>query len=104
MKYTIETRHKINDGKAGYYRHSKPEGVVIHSSANKNDSLEGEINYMLQNQNEAFTHAWAGVDKIVEITNTDYPCWGAGPSSNARFVQIEVIENRNLGEVYGDTK
>lgn len=96
-KYKIETRHKIANGKAGRYRKGKPEGVVIHSSANKNDSLEGEINYMVQHQNSAFTHAWAGVDKIVEIANTDYPCWGAGGVANQRFAQIEVIENRGLG-------
>lgn len=96
-KYQIETRHKIANGKAGRYRNGKPEGVVIHSSANKDDSLEGEINYMIQHQDEAFTHAWAGVDKVVEIANTDYPCWGAGGVANARFAQIEVIENRGLG-------
>lgn len=95
-KYTIETRHLIANGKAGSYRNGKPEGVVIHSSGNPNDSLEGEISYMVRNQHRAFVHAWCDPNKIVETANTDYPCWGAAANANARFVQIEVIENNKL--------
>lgn len=97
-KYIIETRHMITKGVGGGYRYGKPEGVVMHSSANPSSTMENEISYMTRNYQNAFVHAWAG-EKIVEIYNTDYACWGAGPQGNARFAQIEVVENINY---YGD--
>lgn len=98
MKYEIETHYTIPQGVAGGYRYGKPEGVVIHSSGNDNDSIEGEINYMTQHYQNAFTHAWCDNKKIIEISNTDYACWGAGPNANARFAQIEIVENKNLSD------
>lgn len=95
-KYQIETRHKIANGKAGRYRNGKPEGVVIHSSGNPNANMESEITYMINHQSNAFTHGWTDDKHIVEIANTDYPCWGAGAVANARFVQIEVTEYKGL--------
>ena len=99
-KYKIETRYTIPEGIAGTYRKgkAKPEGIVIHSSGNQNDSLEGEINYMTQHYQNAFTHAWCDNNKIVEIANTDYACWGAGAVANPRFLQIEIVENKNLND------
>lgn len=95
-KYTIETRHKIANGKAGNYQNGKPSGVVLHSSGNQNASVENEITYMVNHQNEAFVHAWIGYDRIVEIANTDFPCWGAGKFANAKYIQIEMSEDKTL--------
>lgn len=97
-KYTIETRYTIPAGVAGTYRKgkAKPEGVVIHSSGNQNDSLEGEINYMTQHYQNAFTHAWCDNKRIVEIANTDFACWGAGTVANPRFLQIEIVEDKRM--------
>ncbi|MDO4680890.1 MAG: N-acetylmuramoyl-L-alanine amidase [Aerococcus sp.] len=95
-KYQIEQRYTIPAGVAGNYRKGRPEGVVIHSNGNTNDSLEGEINYMTAHYGNAFTHAWCDNQRIIEISNTDKACWGAGPAANARFVQIEIVESSRL--------
>ena len=97
-KYKITQNYKIPAGVAGNYRkgYKRPEGVVIHASANPNASIDSEISYMAKNYKNAFTHAWAGHDKIIEIANTNYPCWGAGGVANKRFVQIEMTEDKRL--------
>src|SRR5699024_6663799 len=97
-KYKITPKYTIPTGVAGNYRkgHKQVEGVVVHASANPNASIDAEINYMTNNYKNAFTHAWAGHDKIIEISNTDYPCWGAGSVANKRFAQIETTEDKRL--------
>src|SRR5699024_9436771 len=97
-KYKITPKYTIPTGVAGNYRkgHKQVEGVVVHASANPNASIEAEINYMTRNYKTAFTHAWAGHDKIIEISNTDYACWGAGAIANKRFAQIETTEDKRL--------
>ena len=97
-KYKITQNYKIPAGVAGNYRkgYKRPEGVVIHASANPNASIDSEISYMAKNYKNAFTHAWAGHNKIVEIANTNYACWGAGGVANKRFVQIEMTEDKRL--------
>ena len=97
-KYDIRQDYKIPTGVAGNYRngYKKPEGVVIHASANPNAGVDSEISYMAKNYKNAFTHAWAGHDKIIEISNTHYACWGAGGVANKRFVQIEMTEDKRL--------
>ncbi|MDD7759091.1 MAG: hypothetical protein PT939_06555 [Aerococcus suis] len=96
FKYDISQKYTIPTGVAGRYIGGKPTWTVTHSSGNPNASVDSEINYMTNNYKRAFTHAWVGHNKIVEIANTDYPCWGAGPTANGRAVQIEVTEDKNL--------
>ena len=96
FKYEIVQAYKVPNGKAGRFAAGKPTWGVVHSSGNPNASIDSEIAYMAKHQDNAFTHAWAGHDKIVEIANTDYPCWGAGRTANQYAVQIEVTEDKRL--------
>ena len=96
FKYEIIQDYKIPDGVAGKFSAGKPTWVVVHSSGNPNASLESEISYMVRNYNNAYTQCWAGHNKIVEIANTDYRCWGAGATANKYAVQIEVTEDKRL--------
>ena len=96
FKYDIIQDYKVPNGKAGRFAAGKPTWVVVHSSGNPNASLESEIAYMARNQDNAYTNAWAGHNKIVEIANTDYRCWGAGRTANKYAVQIEVTEDKRL--------
>jgi len=98
FKYEIVQDYKVPNGKAGRFSAGKPEWAVVHSSGNPNASLDSEIAYMAKNQDYAFTHAWAGHNKIVEIANTDYRCWGAGRTANKYAVQIEVTEDKRLSK------
>ena len=96
FKYDIVKNYKVPNGKAGRFAAGKPTWGVVHSSGNPNAGIDSEIAYMTKNQDYAFTHAWAGHDKIVEIANTDYRCWGAGRTANQYAVQIEVTEDKRL--------
>lgn len=75
------------------YRHGKgkPEGVVIHETANNSSTLYNEIAYMKRNYQSAFVHSFVDASRIVNIANTDYLSWGAGYPANARFVQFEQV-------------
>ena len=96
FKYEIIQDYKVPNGKAGRFSAGKPTWVVVHSSGNPNAGLDSEIAYMAKNQDNAYTNAWAGHNKIVEIANTDYRCWGAGRTANKYAVQIEVTEDKRL--------
>lgn len=98
FKYDIVQNYKVPNGKAGRFAAGKPTWGVVHSSGNPNAGIDSEIVYMTNNQDYAFTHAWAGHDKIIEIANTDYPCWGAGRTANRYAVQIEVTEDKRLSK------
>ena len=98
FKYEIIQDYKVPNGKAGRFSAGKPTWVVVHSSGNPNAGLDSEIAYMTRNQDNAFTNAWAGHGKIVEIANTDYRCWGAGRTANQYAVQIEVTEDKRLSK------
>lgn len=100
----IEFRHVLNvagsrsgiltgPGSDGVqYAEGKPVKVIVHETANPNDSIEGEINYELGDYNRAFVHAFVDGNRIVEIAPTDRPCWGSGPQGNKYGVQFEQVE------------
>ena len=96
FKYDIIQDYKVPNGKAGRFSAGKPTWVVVHSSGNPNAGIDSEIAYMTRNQDNAYTQAWAGHNKIVEIASTDYRCWGAGRTANKYAVQIEVTEDKRL--------
>lgn len=73
------------------YRHGtgKPEGVVVHETANNSSTIYNEIAYMKNNYRNAFVHSFIDADKIINIANTNYLSWGAGYQANQRYVQFE---------------
>ena len=76
----------------------KPVGIVIHETANDSSTVENEINYMSSNWYNAFVHAFADANNIIEIHNTNYYCWGAGKYANPQFIQIELCRSKNLSD------
>ena len=98
FKYEIIQDYTIPNGVAGRFSAGKPTWVVVHSSGNPNASLESEISYMSRNYRNAYTNAWCGHNKIVEIASTNYRCWGAGRTANKYAVQIEVTEDKRLSK------
>ncbi|EHJ08469.1 glucosaminidase domain-containing protein [Staphylococcus simiae] len=79
------------------YRHGvgKPEGIVVHDTANDNSTITGEINYMKNNYNNAFVHAFVDGNRIIETHPTDYLSWGAGPNANNRFINVEIVHTHD---------
>ena len=90
----IQTHYVIPANVAGGYNtpDGKPNMVVVHETANPNDSIWGEINFERTHYNSAFVHAFVDGNNIIEISSTDNMCWGAGPVANARAVQFEQVE------------
>ncbi|WP_052000003.1 peptidoglycan recognition protein family protein [Schleiferilactobacillus shenzhenensis] len=78
------------------YRHGvgKPEGVVIHETSDPDMPLNEEVERMQTQwvKRQAYVHAFVDHTGVVNIHPTDYGVWGAGPAANARFIQIELVE------------
>ncbi|MCD7134820.1 N-acetylmuramoyl-L-alanine amidase, partial [Limosilactobacillus rudii] len=70
----------------------KPNMVVVHETANPNDSIWGEINYEKQHYDSAFVHAFVDDNNIIQISDTDHEAWGAAYPANGRAVQFEQVE------------
>ncbi|UTH14779.1 N-acetylmuramoyl-L-alanine amidase [Macrococcus equipercicus] len=99
MKYAIITDHTKGLPQIPYRNGvGRPEGVVGHETANPNSTIDGEIAYMRANWQNAFVHAYAGNKKIVEVANTDYVAWGAGPTANGRFIHIELVRYKSKAD------
>ena len=73
----------------------RPEGIVVHDTANENSTITGEINYMKNNYNSAFVHAFVDGNRIIETAPTDYLSWGAGPNANNRFINVEIVHTHD---------
>lgn len=78
--------------------YGKPEGVVLHETANPNSTIQNEIDYMSGNWENAFVHSFVDKGNIIQIHPTDYGVWGAGRFANARFVQYELVEHKTFDE------
>lgn len=70
----------------------KPNMVVVHETANPSSNIWSEINYMKNNYDSAFVHAFVDGDNIVVISSTDREAWGAAYPANGRAVQFEQVE------------
>ena len=73
----------------------RPNMVVVHETANPNDSIWGEINFEKNHYDDAFVHAFVDGNNIIQISNTDHEAWGAAYPANGRAVQFEQIEVHN---------
>ncbi|MGJ8464038.1 hypothetical protein ACSGFZ_12365, partial [Staphylococcus haemolyticus] len=63
----IEENYSSYFPKYGYRNGvGKPEGIVVHDTANDNSTIDGEINYMKNNYNSAFVHAFVDGNRIIE--------------------------------------
>lgn len=75
----------------------KPEGVVVHETATPGVGARAYAQSFNNNwrRNQSYVHAFVDDTAIVNIHNTNYGVWGAGPSANYRYVQIELCEVDN---------
>lgn len=74
----------------------KPEGVVVHETADPHATAnaENEASYFNNYWPTIYTYVHAFVDdkETINIHNTDYGVWGAGQTANAKYVQVELCE------------
>ncbi|WP_262492246.1 SH3 domain-containing protein [Macrococcoides canis] len=90
MKYKIITQYVPGLPKIPF-KYGKATSIVAHDTGNDRSTIDGEISFMSRNWPNAFVHAWANGDKIVETASTDYICWGGGPAINPYALQIELV-------------
>ncbi|WP_225436265.1 GW dipeptide domain-containing protein [Lacticaseibacillus manihotivorans] len=78
----------------------RPNGIVFHYTDNAtNYSARSEANYKINGGwKNAFVHTFIDHNTILNIHNTNYGSWGAGPMANHRFVQFELVSARNATE------
>ncbi|WP_050755754.1 N-acetylmuramoyl-L-alanine amidase [Limosilactobacillus coleohominis] len=77
-------------GKYSGTANGKPNMVVVHETANPNDSIWGEINYEKSTYNNAFVHAFVDSNQIIQISDTDHEAWGG-----QHILPMDVLFNLN---------
>ncbi len=73
----------------------KYEGVVAHSTATPEVSAANIQRYQSRTWSTAFVHYVVDWDETIQTASTKYRSWGAGPTANERFVQVELSETKN---------
>ncbi|SFJ06356.1 N-acetylmuramoyl-L-alanine amidase [Bacillus sp. 71mf] len=73
----------------------KYEGVVAHSTATPEVSATNIQRYQSRTWGTAFVHYVVDWDETIQTASTKYRSWGAGPTANERFVQVELSETKN---------
>lgn len=68
------------------------QGVVVHETANYNDSIEGEMAYAQNNYENAFVHTYIDAAQIINVADTNLKCRGSAQYGNAKYVQFEQVE------------
>ncbi|MHA3065330.1 N-acetylmuramoyl-L-alanine amidase [Lacticaseibacillus saniviri] len=97
----ISTQKSTFTVKQGYRNGvGKPEGVVIHDTANDASTIWNEITYMQREWNNigAYVHAFVDANNIVNIAPTDYITWGAGGFANSRYIHIELAHSHSTAD------
>lgn len=76
------------------YRNKKPEGIVIHETADPGATAHDEAIYFNREWMNmyAYVHAFVDHQQVIQMMTTKYGVWGAGPIANARFIQVELCE------------
>lgn len=97
MKYEIQYKY-IEGLPKKSYRNGKPEGIVMHETANDKSTIWGEISYMSRNFKNAFVNAFADKDNIVEIADPRWICYGAGAVANRFLMGIELCHHKTKSE------
>lgn len=92
---TIEFREGTFSDWFGYENGvGKPEGVVVHETADPYATAENEVSYFNNNWEtiQTYVHAFVDSSQIINIHSADYGVWGAGPTANAKYIQVELCE------------
>lgn len=99
MKYRM-TQNPLSILPKKPYRHGvgKPEGVVLHETGAWGGTAASNFSYEARNWQTAFVHYFVDWDEIIQVSDTDYICWGCGYPGNERFVQIELVRTRDPDE------
>lgn len=70
----------------------KPEGVVVHETATPGVNAEQFVASFNNNWKfaQTYVHAFTDDKETINIHSADYGVWGAGPTANSKYIQIEL--------------
>ncbi|PGT51848.1 N-acetylmuramoyl-L-alanine amidase, partial [Bacillus cereus] len=68
------------------------EGVVAHSTATPEAPAINIQRYETRTWRNAFVHYAVDWNETIQIADTKYIAYGAGPGANKRFVHVELCE------------
>ncbi|MEC0900539.1 MULTISPECIES: N-acetylmuramoyl-L-alanine amidase [Bacillus] len=71
------------------------EGVVAHSTATPEAPAINIQKYEFRTWRSAFVHYAVDWNETIQIADTKYIAYGAGPGANKRFVHVELCETRD---------
>jgi len=74
------------------------EGVVMHQTANTNDTATSERAYEVAHWQDAFVHEFIDPGEIVQVANPNYIAYGAGAKANPRFIHLELCSAQTKAE------
>ncbi|MDA2639019.1 N-acetylmuramoyl-L-alanine amidase [Bacillus cereus] len=72
------------------------EGVVAHSTATPEAPAINIQRYETRTWRNAFVHYAVDWNETIQIADTKYIAYGAGPGANKRFVHVELCETANF--------
>lgn len=87
MPYQINQKY-ISKNRSGQKLNAV--GMVVHDTATKGATDENEQSYFNNNNVQASAHAFIDWDSITETVPDYEVAWGSGPTSNHRFLQVEL--------------
>ncbi|ANS50848.1 N-acetylmuramoyl-L-alanine amidase [Bacillus thuringiensis] len=74
------------------------EGVVAHSTATPEAPAINIQRYETRTWRNAFVHYAVDWNEIIQIADTKYMAYGAGPGANKRFVHVELCETADYAK------
>ncbi|PGC93943.1 peptidoglycan recognition protein family protein [Bacillus toyonensis] len=74
------------------------EGVVAHSTATPEAPAINIQKYETRTWRNAFVHYAVDWNETIQIADTNYIAYGAGPAANQRFVHVELCETADYAK------
>ncbi|MBG9495955.1 peptidoglycan recognition protein family protein, partial [Bacillus thuringiensis] len=74
------------------------EGVVAHSTATPEAPAINIQRYETRTWRNAFVHYAVDWNETIQIADTKYIAYGAGPAANKRFVHVELCETADYAK------
>lgn len=74
------------------------EGVVLHDTANPNDTARSNRIYEGRTFESAFVHEFIDPCEIIQVADPQYIAYGAGPVANQRFIHLELCSAETAEE------
>lgn len=80
------------------YRYLSPQGIVLHSTANKGGTADENVSYFNREYVGANAHYFVDWTKAVAAVPEEEIAWHAGSTANSKYIGIEMCEPYGYNE------